>query len=194
PGSATGSQSAWKGVNGASRPQIVVSASCSVVNAARVSSVSPLPQNRSRLRRTYQFDRSSTTKSAIARAACVSSYWSRYVRTCAATDARRDRSQRSSTSSVRAEGSGVQSSRFAESAKKRYVFAIVSNTRRHVSVSASGSKRFDAQGWLTAMKYQRIASAPNDSIASHGSTTLPRDFDIFWPSASSTSPFTTTFR
>ena len=40
---------------------------------------------------------------------------------------------------------------------------------------------------LDGMK-KRSASAPYLSISPSGSTTLPLDFDIFWPSAARTSP------
>jgi hypothetical protein len=43
---------------------------------------------------------------------------------------------------------GVQLSRFAYSAKKRYVLASVSNTRRAASPRADGSNRFGSHGWL----------------------------------------------
>ena len=95
--SARCSQSARNGAIGASSRATTTSASCSVANAARVSASSVFPQNRSRLRRTYQFDRSSTTKSPIARAARVSSYASRSRPTDATSRCSRDRIQRSST-------------------------------------------------------------------------------------------------
>src|SRR5690606_38612124 len=96
---------------------------------------------------------------------------------------RRDSTQRSSTASDCA-GAGDHCSRFAYSEKKRYVLASVSNVRRADSPSAVGSKRFGTQGWLTVMKYQRMASAPYVARATSGSTVLPRDFDILRPSAS----------
>lgn len=51
------------------------------------------------------------------------------------------------------------------------------------------SSIFTSRPWLSiaAMK-KRSASAPYLSIRPSGSTTLPLDLDIFWPSAARTSP------
>ena len=43
-------------------------------------------------------------------------------------------------------------------------------------------------------KYHRNASDPNEVKISHGSTTLPLDFDIFCPSGSTRSARQTTLR
>ena len=43
-------------------------------------------------------------------------------------------------------------------------------------------------------KFHRTASAPRDSMSCHGSIALPRDFDIFWPSWSTSSARHTTLR
>jgi hypothetical protein len=47
---------------------------------------------------------------------------------------------------------------------------------------------------LDEKKYQRSASAPKRSSTENGSTTLPLDFDIFWPSSSRIRPRQTTLR
>lgn len=44
------------------------------------------------------------------------------------------------------------------------------------------------------MRYQRTASAPWSPMACQGSAMLPRDFDIFNPSASRIRSLTRTFR
>ena len=88
----------------------------------------------------------------------------------------------------------LQPSRSAYRAKKRYVFRRVSKNFRPTSSIPSGSHRFGSHGLLDESRYQRITSAPWREMASHGSTTLPRDFDIFWPLASRMRSLTTTSR
>src|SRR5512142_1165087 len=72
-------------------------------------------------------------------------------------------------------------------------FQRIRNTFFVTSSTAFSSKRFGSPGWFTVKKYQRMTSAPYLSIATNGSTTLPFDFDIFWPLASSTWPRQMTF-
>ncbi len=65
-------QSVTNGVNGASRRHDVTSTSCSVANAARLSSVST-SYTRRLASRTYHFDTSSSRNDMMARAALVAS-------------------------------------------------------------------------------------------------------------------------
>jgi hypothetical protein len=51
-----------------------------------------------------------------------------------------------------------------------------------------------AHGEPEEKKYQRSESEPKLSKMCHGSMTLPRDFDIFWPSPSTMWPRHTTLR
>ena len=87
--------SATCGTNGASRRVKVASTSYSVADAAALSVSSSPFQNRRRLRRTYQFDRSST-KASMARVARCASQPFRAAPTSAVTASRRDRIHRSS--------------------------------------------------------------------------------------------------
>jgi hypothetical protein len=65
---------------------------------------------------------------------------------------------------------------------------------RTPSPTDSTEKRYPSHGALEVKKYQRKASAPKRSMTSQGTTMLPRDLDIFWPSASRISPRQTTLR
>src|SRR3954447_17308125 len=151
-------------------------------------------QNRDRLRRTSQLDRSSTNASSacVARSASKSSNASVVSRIVLCS---RDRTQRSITC-VGADGSsaGVQPSRFAYVVKKEYVFQRVTRNRFVVSSMFWRLGRLGVHGELAEAKFQRIALAPRDAITSHGSITLPRLFDIFWPSWSRRSARHTTLR
>ncbi len=65
---------------------------------------------------------------------------------------------------------------------------------RAASAMPSSETRRVVHGEPAEKKYQRSASAPWRANTSDGSTTLPRDFDIFCPSASTMSPRQTTLR
>ena len=56
------------------------------------------------------------------------------------------------------------------------------------SRTRSTDTRFWAPGAIRAERYQRSGSAPTRSKTSHGSTMLPTDFDIFFPSLSTMWP------
>jgi hypothetical protein len=92
-----------------------------------------------------------------------------------------------------APSSGFQPSRFAYVTKKEYVFHSVRRNWRVDSSRPSIDTRFVVHGEPNENMYQRNASAPRVSSTSHGSSTLPRDFDIFWPAPSTIRPRHTTF-
>ena len=77
--------------------------------------------------------------------------------------------------------------------KNEYVFHSVSRNAGRL-VDASTDTRRGVHGEPAEKKYQRSASAPRVSSTVHGSMTLPFDFDIFWPSWSTTSARQTTLR
>ena len=78
--------------------------------------------------------------------------------------------------------------------KKEYVFHRVIRNRRVDSSIPSTNTRRGVQGEPAEKKYQRSASAPRESSTVQGSMTLPLDFDIFWPSWSTTWARHTTLR
>ena len=78
-------------------------------------------------------------------------------------------------------------------AKNEKTFHNVSSVWRVASRMPSWYTRRVVHGWPCEKKYHRSASAPSLSKISHGSMTLPRDFDIFWPFSSTISPRHTTF-
>ena len=79
-------------------------------------------------------------------------------------------------------------------AKKARTFQSVSSVVRAASRMPSSEIRLVVHGEPPEKKYQRTASAPWWAKIAHASATLPRDFDIFWPCASTMSPRHTTFR
>jgi hypothetical protein len=84
--------------------------------------------------------------------------------------------------------------KFAYWAKNAYTFFSVTRKLPAVWRMAASSKRRGTHTWLDATRKRRTASAPWRSITSHGLTTLPFDFDILRPSASSTRSLTITAR
>jgi hypothetical protein len=78
--------------------------------------------------------------------------------------------------------------------KNEYVFQSVTRKRFVVSSMFSRYTRLGVHGELAEAKFQRTASAPREPMTSHGSVTLPRLFDIFWPSWSRRSDRHTTLR
>ena len=79
-------------------------------------------------------------------------------------------------------------------AKNEKTFHSVSSVCRVDSRMPSSNTRRVVHGWPAEKKYQRRASAPKSSKISHGSMTLPLDFDIFWPFSSTMWPRHTTLR
>ncbi len=79
-------------------------------------------------------------------------------------------------------------------AKNASTFQSVRSVVRAASRMPSSETRLFVHGDPPEKKYHRSASEPWRSNMSHGSATLPRDFDIFWPCASTMSPKHTTFR
>ncbi len=73
-------------------------------------------------------------------------------------------------------------------AKKLKQFHSVSRVWRVVSRMPSSNTRRGAHGCPAEKKYHRSASAPCSANTTHGSTMLPFDLDIFWPSASTMWP------
>ena len=63
-----------------------------------------------------------------------------------------------------------------------------------VSSMLSRDTRLGIHGELADTKFHRSASAPRSLSTLHGSITLPRLFDIFWPSWSRSSARQTTLR
>src|SRR5919197_6623343 len=72
------------------------------------------------------------------------------------------------------------------------MFLNVSRKRPACSRITFSSKRLGTHTLLDATRNSRTASTPYRSITTHGSTTFPRLFDIFSPSASSIWSLTTT--
>ena len=89
---------------------------------------------------------------------------------------------------------GDQPARSAYVAKNERTFHSVKSVVRADSRMPSSEMRLAVHGDPFEKKYQRTASEPWRAKISHASATLPRDFDIFWPSASTTSPRHTTLR
>ena len=58
----------------------------------------------------------------------------------------------------------------------------------------SSDTRRGTHGCPAEKKYHRSASAPKVDMIAHGSSALPRDFDIFRPSSSTMWPRHTTLR
>ncbi len=77
---------------------------------------------------------------------------------------------------------------------KLNTFHSVSRVWRVVSRMPSAKTRRGVHGCPAEKKYQRRPSAPTVPNISQGSITLPRDFDIFWPSSSTMCPRQTTLR
>ena len=74
----------------------------------------------------------------------------------------------------------------APSTKRAAFQSLLAKLRAFSSFSALNFWSFPgAAPWISA---KRSASAPDSSIASSGSTTLPFVFDIFWPYGSRTRP------
>src|SRR5262249_55607346 len=88
---------------------------------------------------------------------------------------------------------GSKPALFAYVTKNEYVFHSVDRNRLDVSATRSVENRRELPGGDAVYMYQRIASAPCALSTVHGSTTFPRDFDIFWPSPSRIRPRHTTF-
>jgi len=77
-------------------------------------------------------------------------------------------------------------------AKNDHTFQSVRRVWRVDSRIPSSCTRRGDHGWPTERKYHRSESAPKVLNTCHGSITLPRDFDIFWPSPSTMWPTQTT--
>ncbi len=179
------------GAAGARRRATVTRASYSVLSAAE-SAVASGAQNRRRLTRTYQFDRSESQNSMMARTPAVTSYPDQARRTASTRSSSRPRSQRST--SGRSAGGGPEPATQSSAYRAKNPYVLRSRLRNPAATSriAAASNRLGSQTWLDASRYRRTASAPNSRTACHGSTTLPTRLDIFRPSASSTNPFTMT--
>ena len=78
--------------------------------------------------------------------------------------------------------------------KNEYVFHSVTGTGGSTRRCLSIDTRCGVHGEPAEKKFQRSASAPRVSRTVHGSMTLPCDFDIFWPSWSTSSARHTTLR
>ena len=77
--------------------------------------------------------------------------------------------------------------------KNEYVFQSVTRKRADSSTASTDTRR-GVHGEPAEKKFHRSASAPRVSSTVHGSMTLPFDFDIFWPSLSTTNARHTTLR
>ena len=170
------------GQYGASSCEMVVRHSWSVACAAGSDDF----QNRGRDRRTYQFDRSSTS-SASACAPLNESKASSESVTVRVVRCNRERIQRSRTCCDPAGAGEVgcgQASMLAYVTKNEYTFHRVRRNWRVDSSMPSTKTRFGVHGDPDENMYQRSASAPRSCSTDHGSMMLPRDFDIFRPSPS----------
>src|SRR5690606_26599003 len=141
---------------GASSRVTVARHSYSVARAARWSASSSDFQKRRRLRRTYQFD-SSSTSCSMGRAASEGSKPSRPAVTRRTASCSSERIQRSI--SVRCASStgaaGSKSARFAYVTKNEYVFHSVEMNRLEVSPTRSLEKRRELPGGEAVYMYQR---------------------------------------
>src|SRR5438067_2010878 len=155
-------------------------------------------QKRGRDRRTYQFDRSSTSISSACAPASASKSSSASV-TVLTARCSRERIQRSRTwvgvaALPCAPSPGTHPSRFAYVVKNEYVFHSVRRNLRVASSTPSSDTRLVVHGDPEETMYQRSASAPRVSSTDHGSMMFPRDFDIFWPLPSTMCARHTTLR
>jgi hypothetical protein len=115
------------------------------------------------LRRTYQFETSSTTKSITSRAAAVASYAASRSSASRSTVARRESTHRSTAGRLAGAGSAAlgDQPKFAYCAKiPLYTFLSVRKKRPAISRMAPSSKRRGTHTWLDAIRKRRTASAP----------------------------------
>src|SRR6185503_18096589 len=186
------SASLRNGAAGASARDTVTNAWWRVATAAGSASASGA-QNRGRLTRTYQFERSASQKSMMARTPPVGSYPDHAERTAATVASSRLNSHWSIRSSCFGGlAAGFQSPAYC--AKNSYELRSWLRNPETTFGIASGSNRLGRPTWLEAIRYTRTASAPKRWIITHGSTRLPRRLDILRPSAPSRRPLTITWR
>ena len=120
----------------------------------------------------------------------ASSYASKYSSTCPVSCASRDSTQRSTVDSSAAGGNGPSRVAPAISAYRVAFHSLLQKLREPcVHSSLTGTS---APGLAPLARVNRVASAPNRSIQSSGSTTLPNDLLIFLPCASRTMPCSAT--
>ncbi len=96
------------------------------------------------------------------------------------------RIQRSASVSSLASGTGVATVAPLDNANRVAFHNFVQKLREPAAHSSASA--MSAPGLAPLARVKRVASAPNRSIQSSGSMTLPRDFDIFLPWASRISP------
>ena len=127
----------------------------------------------------YQSQNSSQAKWYSASQALPNSNCSNSSSTSAVTAASRDRIQRSGTASAPGPGRSAPASAPFSSAN----LAAFHSLLQKFLAPATHSSLTDTSlpGLAPRARVNRVASAPNRSIQSSGSTVLPRDFDIFLP-------------
>src|SRR5207248_490444 len=138
----------------------------------------------------YQSQTSSHAKWYSVSQTLANSYPSKYSSTSSTTCCNRDRIQRSTVDSSSAGGSSPTVVAPLSNANRVAFHSLLQKLREpwHQS-SLTGTS---VPGFAPRASVKRVASAPNRSIQSSGSTTLPDDFDIFLPYWSRTIPCSAT--
>src|SRR5690348_7046244 len=196
PGSAIHGSSVTNGMTGCSSRSNWSStkpSTCWVVSASLVFAALPSPEASGTLASSrYQSQTSSQAKWYSTSQTLPNSNASNSWSVSAITADKRDRIQRSGTE--RAPGEGTASGTWAplRRAKRTAFHSLLQKLRE--PAAHSSLMAMSPPGLAPRARVNLVASAPNRSTQSSGSTVFPRDLDIFLPNWSRTSPCSTTTR